>query len=635
MSVVVVERLPDGAYADECVALARDYGKLGWEARPETAAIRAAVFAALDKLDAEGGIGARIAGRPVLVKPNLVIVYNRLGMVRDLYPETTDPRVLDAVVLWLTGRAASITIVESSGRGFPTRASFKAAGIDRLARHRGCGLLALEEQPVDRYILPKARVQREILVPRVFSPVLRGEAVYVSVPKLKTNLYTGVTLGFKNAMGVIPYNLRQRNHHFAIDRKLVEMLYLFKPALTVIDGVVGGEGECPAPVDRVAIRLMGFDPAEIELMRVADELGFGDPAKVRVLGDLRPVPFRPADRSLFSDRVKKDFPGLLFLFGVTRPGADEAPGPDIAHRLQSACLGGCLASTRFGLAMIAAEGFDASKSEGAVVIGRGILRDGIRLWYDETGRAYDEAAIRSLPGKKAVIGSCGGELAGAVDYHAVGCMPLANSPHAILHSLTGTFCSVLSSRNKNLLSVLAATVKLRRVRARLIAKGERLDVPFQMGAGIVEPRPLTEGEKGSDWIAWPQPPVAGRREKKALRDYEDDAAIASLRGVFVARLKDRFVWRAQAAGGLVVTAAPLVLAALGAAGIRIGWAPATWLLVFGFIEAIHIAELPFSLRAHALRDERLKLRPRARRRILATLTIGYPAWVPYARGVFD
>jgi uncharacterized protein (DUF362 family) len=655
MSVVVVERLPEGRYADECVALAKDYGSPAWDARPETAAIRAAVFAALDRLDAEGGIGSRIAGRPVLIKPNLVIVFNHLGMVRDFYPETTDPRVLDAVVLWLAGRAASITIVESSGRGFPTRASFKAAGLDRLARKRGCGLLALEEQSVDRYILPQATVQREILVPRVFSPVVRGEAVYVSVPKLKTNLYTGVTLGFKNAMGVIPYNLRQRNHHFSINRKLVEMLYLFKPALTVIDGVVGGEGECPAPVDpvdsrlivagdqavetdRAAIRLMGFDPAAIELMRVADELGFGDPAKVRVLGDLRPVPFRPADRSLFSERVKKSFPGLRFLFGVTRPGADASPGSDIAYRLQSACLGGCLASTRFGLAMIASEGFDTSKSEGAVVMGRGLLRDGVRYWYDESGRAYDEAAIRALPGKKALIGSCGGELAEAVDYFAAGCMPLANSPHAVLHSLTGTFCRVLSPHNKNLFAVLGATVKVRRARFRLIAKGERLDVPYQLDAGVVEPRSLTEEEMRADWIAWPQPPVVGRREKKKLRDFEDDAAIASLRGVLVRRLKDRILWRSQAAAGLIVTLAPLVLAGLGAAGIRLWLSPATWLLVFGIIEAIHITELPFSLRAHARRAERLKTasgRPPAWRTILATLTIGYPAWVPYAGGVFD
>ena len=109
-------------------------------------------------------------------------------------------------------------------------------------------------------------MQREILVPKIFSSVIRGEASYVSVPKLKTILYTEVTLGFKNAMGTIPYNLRQRNHHYAIDRKLVEMLYLFRPDLVLIDGVVGGEGECPAPVDPVDSRLIiaGDQPVETD-----------------------------------------------------------------------------------------------------------------------------------------------------------------------------------------------------------------------------------------------------------------------------------------------------------------------------------------------------------------------------------
>jgi len=655
LSTVIVERLPEGNYAADCAALSKDYGTSAWETRAESAAIRAAVFSALDRLAAASGIGAKIAGRPALVKPNLVIVFNRLGTVRDQYPETTDPRVLDAVVLWLSQRAASIAIVESSGRGFPTRASFRASGVDRLARHRGCDLLPLEEQPVDRYILPRAGVQREILIPRVFSPVVRGEAVYVSVPKLKTNLYTGVTLGFKNAMGVIPYNLRQRNHHYALDRKLVEMLYLFKPALTVIDGVVGGEGECPAPVDpvdsrliiagdqavetdRVATRLMGFDPASIGLMRVADELGFGDPAGATVRGDLTPVPFRPADTSLLSERVKKEFPGLLFLFGITCNGAGAASGPDAARRMEAACRGGCVASTRFGLGMLTAEGRDVSRAKGVVIIGAGVEREGTRLWYDDAGRAYDETAVRDLPGKKAVIGSCGAGLAGAVDYYAVGCMPLANAPHAILHALTGTRCAVLTPKNKNLLSVLSATLKTRKARFRLIDRGERLDVPFATAADVVEPRPLTEAENQRDWVEWPLPAVTDRAEKKRLRDFEDDAAAASLRGVLITRLKERLGWRVQSATAFAVTVGPLLLGLLGALGLRAGVSAPTWFILFGAVEALHLAELPFALSAHARRAVRLK-RPRTGADVLknvaAVLTTGYPSWVPYARGVFD
>ena len=45
---------------------------------------------------------------------------------------------------------------------------------------------------------------KEVLIPEPFVDVAEGRAFYISVPKLKTNLYTQVTLGFKNAMGIIP-----------------------------------------------------------------------------------------------------------------------------------------------------------------------------------------------------------------------------------------------------------------------------------------------------------------------------------------------------------------------------------------------------------------------------------------------
>ncbi len=40
--------------------------------------------------------------------------------------------------------------------------------------------MALEEQPTDRYLLPRARIMREIVIPRIFSEVVRGEAFYIS-----------------------------------------------------------------------------------------------------------------------------------------------------------------------------------------------------------------------------------------------------------------------------------------------------------------------------------------------------------------------------------------------------------------------------------------------------------------------
>jgi len=660
MATVVIERLPKHDYVPGCAALTKDYGSSSWDDRPEVSAIRTAVFAAMDKLDAESGVHTRFKGKRVLVKPNLVTVYDHFGTVAPVSPETTDPRVLDALILWLSSMASSIDIVESSGRGNPTRASFQTSGVDRLAKKRGCGLYALEELPVDRYFLPHASVQREILVPDIFSEVVRGDAAYISVPKLKTNLYTGVTLGFKNAMGVIPYNLRQRHHHYAIDRKLVEMLYLFKPDLVLIDGVVGGEGECPAPVDpvdsrmiiagnhavetdRVATRLMGFDPSAIELMRVADELGFAEKAGAKVLGDTTPVPFRPADQSLLSDRVQKAFPGLKILVGIDRNPEGKAAlktapveGPEYARAIEHACWGGCAATTRFGLSLIEAEGY-RPETKGVIIIGPG-LADGSGtpstgpFWYDAGGKAWDEPSMLALPGKKLVIGSCGRQIGKKADIFVEGCMPFANSPHMAIHQITQTSCRVLSFHNKNYCSILANTVRMRTARRKLIKSGVRLDIPFETSA---EP-PVPTGPEGASgapsWIPWPLPPIE-RTEKARLLAFEDDAAAASLRGVYEERFVAKLFWKSQMWTTFVITWTPLVLAGLGALGLGVGWAPSIWFRIWLGIEALHAAELPFSLPAMAKFGKRTgELRP-AWQTVVLTLEMGYPSWVPWAMGI--
>ena len=85
MANVIIERLPPGDYGKDCVALTGDYGSASWENRHEVKAIRKAVLAALDSLDARTGIGATFRDRPVLVKPNLVTVYHEMGLTRRPY----------------------------------------------------------------------------------------------------------------------------------------------------------------------------------------------------------------------------------------------------------------------------------------------------------------------------------------------------------------------------------------------------------------------------------------------------------------------------------------------------------------------------------------------------------------------
>ncbi len=526
-SVVVITHAPQIDYMRDYVCLPREYGTPGYDDRADVRAIRAAVFESLQKLDAEIGFTARLRGRRVLLKPNLVTVFHNLGMQERDYPESTDPRVIDAVVLFLQQFTTTISIVESSGRGMPTRVSFQIAGLDRLARLRKVELVVLEEQSTDRYLLPQARVMREMVIPRVFSEVVRGEAFYISMPKMKTNLYTGVTLGFKNAMGVLAYNLRQRNHNHAIDQKLVDILHLIKADLTLIDGIVGGEGNCPAPVqpvqsrvvicgnhsvetDRVAARMMGFVPEDIPLIHLADENGFADPG-VKVIGEESVVAYRPADASLFGDWMKENFPKVRVLIGHHMEGSPLPASDGTFDRaglcaLEGVCRGGCLATTRYGFDMLYHEG-KRRDFQLTVIIGGGVRHKDEVFYFGRDGVAYTAADIARLPGKKAVIGTCAAPLKPLVDRYVEGCMPFPNAPHMVLHQLSGTFCAVMSPRNRYLLPALVTTLAGCEKRKALIQSGQRIDIPLHHENKLYATREFSESEQQLPYIYEPFAPL--------------------------------------------------------------------------------------------------------------------------------
>ncbi len=537
-SFVVITRAPVGDYQQNYVALPADYGSPAYFSRPDVRAIRQAVFDNLSALDAQTGFTRQLAGRKVVIKPNLVTVYHHMGLSRPDYPETTDPRVLDAVVAFLKEHTQTIVIAEGSGRGVPTRGEFKVAGLDRLARRHRIQLIPLDEQPVDRYHLPKAKIQREVLIPRIFSEVAHGEAFYLSLPKMKTNLYTGVTLGFKNAMGILPYNLRQRCHHFALEQKLVDLLFLIRPDLVVIDGIVGAEGNCPAPVtpvdsrvivsgnhpvetDRVATRLMGFDPAEIGLLRIADEMGFGGPQPT-VIGDETPIPFRPADPSLFSAEFHAQFPNVRALVGHSAPTGATPAGMGM-H-----CRGGCLAVARFGFDMLVHENQPCDLAL-TVIIGEGARRGGETVYFDRDGKTYTLPDIRALPGKKLAMGHCTQALAGIADRFVDGCMPFPNSAHTAVHFLGGTFCRVLTPRNRYLLPLLWDTLQASAARRRLIRRGQPVDcdIPLESDPLMQDTPPAASSD--ADFIPWPFPPLTPIEVRRALHT-ENRAVLATFFG---------------------------------------------------------------------------------------------------------
>lgn len=541
-STVVIEQAAPLDYLTDFVVLPKAFGTEAYDRIPEVVGIRQAVDSALDKLDKAVHFSDLLQNnRPVIIKPNLVSVYHDSGFDERDYPETTDPRVFEAVVWYIRRYTGDITIAESSGKPMPTPVSFRVAGYDRIAKHYGAKLVALELRPVVRYMLPKAEVMKEVYLPDTLDAAVRKEAFYISVPKMKTNLYTGVTLGFKNAMGTIPYFLRERNHSYLIDKKLADLLYLFKPDLTVIDGIIGGEGNTPAPVDpvrvgkiivsnnsveadRITTRMMGFDPDRNKLMIEATRRGFGDP-NVEIIGEASVTKFRPAISSFMDEKTASEFPNLLALAGHTRNGAPvvtdkDKVTPEIAFALEQACTGGCLAAAKTGL-----DYYNFKKSSRrdfalCIIEGEGVLIQGERYWFDKTGKPYTIADIAALPMRKMALGNCAMTAKSACQFVASGCCDPAKCMSVVCRA-AGVPMPIMSIRNKALLQTLHGMIKTVLVRKEHIAAGRYVDCPSTHEDRVFGLPILTPEDEQKDFIRWPLPPMTAKEKAAQLKSQWD------------------------------------------------------------------------------------------------------------------
>lgn len=152
--------------------------------------------------------------------------------------------------------------------------------------------------------------------------------VLISVPKLKTHGFMMFTGAVKNLFGCIP-GLEKAQYHLKVpDRDdfagmLVDLMIACKPALAVMDAVVGMEGDGPAggsprqvgaimasadcvALDVVAAAMAGLDVRAVYTNKVAARRGLGPAsvADIDVVGvdwrDLAPEGFRLPARDLSS-----------------------------------------------------------------------------------------------------------------------------------------------------------------------------------------------------------------------------------------------------------------------------------------------------------------------------------------------
>lgn len=224
-----------------------------------------------------------VAGCRVLLKPSFVYPARSPSCLAI----STQPELVAATVHVLDELGArEVMIAEDSLLG-PSEVAFTAVGLRRYLGSLGT-LVPLQNETRVTVEVPEPFVEERFSVPKIW----RDADLFISLPKIKVNMYTDVTLSVKNNFGFLLKEHRLPNHNFNLHRKIADLYKVRPPNFVIVDSIVAGEGQGPMSadpvwlkvllaganalaVDAVACLLMGFHPMEVEHLRLLHGAGMG------------------------------------------------------------------------------------------------------------------------------------------------------------------------------------------------------------------------------------------------------------------------------------------------------------------------------------------------------------------------
>jgi uncharacterized protein (DUF362 family) len=263
-------------------------------------------------LETLGEFDLPVRGKSVLLKPNLVEPDN-IGAIN------THPAVIGAArEAFLKLGAARVVVGEAPAHERDTEAIAEAIHLRDYIGPLGANFVDLNVDEVHRVPLrTRASKLRELCLPRT---VLEAD-FFVSMPKMKTHHWAGVTLSMKNLFGIVPgscYGWPKNILHWAgIDRAILDLTSTVRPSFAIVDGIIAMEGngpiqgkpkaaavlilgDDPVAVDATAARVMGLLPEKIDYLAQAGYLlGHIVSEKIQLIGESVPsvrTPFELLER---------------------------------------------------------------------------------------------------------------------------------------------------------------------------------------------------------------------------------------------------------------------------------------------------------------------------------------------------
>ena len=247
-----------------------------------------------------------LRGRRVFLKPNMVEY--EPGTAINTHPLV----VAGAAVACRRAGAADVVVGEAPGHRRDIEYLLSATGLGDHLEDEGIRFVDLNHDDVRmRPLRSWFTGMREMAFPE---ELLQSDFV-VSMPKLKTHHWAGMTCSMKNLFGTVPGAVygwpKNILHAHGIPNSIVDLTATIRPQLTIVDAVMAMEGDGPimgrprslgfvamgtdlVAVDATCARVIGLDPVKLRYLDVASRfLGVTDAARIEHRGE---APARYATR---------------------------------------------------------------------------------------------------------------------------------------------------------------------------------------------------------------------------------------------------------------------------------------------------------------------------------------------------
>ena len=223
-----------------------------------------------------------INGKKILLKPNLVE-----PQANTIHINTHPLIVRGAAEAFLSMGADRVTVAEGPGHCHDTLRTLEASGMaDVLLEDR----IPFVDLNCDDVYTVKNKGRYSPLKTLTFPVALRQADWIVSMPKLKTHHWAGVTLSMKNMFGVMPGRFygwpKNVLHRAGIDQCILDINATLQSHFAIADGIVGMEGDGPimgspkqagvlvmgrnfVAVDATCTRIMGLNPKKVPYLKAA------------------------------------------------------------------------------------------------------------------------------------------------------------------------------------------------------------------------------------------------------------------------------------------------------------------------------------------------------------------------------